>query len=195
MKEESGQNGYRLVLFSTLFYFGLGGVSFLFTKIFDLQVFAFSDFPGSYSVIDLVQIGVVGGVVLFLLTLSFENFFASSRSIRVSLSKNFGGRSYVELTYLGVLSGIVEEILFRGIIQPYLGLCGTALLFSALHVGPKGLFSTWTVSALLFGLVLGYQYRVTGSVWPSMISHCLVNVALFLRMRLVIKEKLNTSAM
>jgi membrane protease YdiL (CAAX protease family) len=59
----------------------------------------------------------------------------------------------LEWFVLGVASGIGEELLFRGAIQPVFGLVPTALLFAVLHVQYG--FSPLMVFIFVLGLILG----------------------------------------
>ncbi|HRQ37326.1 MAG TPA: CPBP family intramembrane metalloprotease [Chloroflexota bacterium] len=55
---------------------------------------------------------------------------------------------------LALATGISEEILFRGALQPVLGLWVTAVLFALVHV-QYGLLTPATLALLIIGLVLG----------------------------------------
>jgi len=78
---------------------------------------------------------------------------------------------------IAVASGVAEEILFRGALQPRLGLVPTALSFGVLHL-QYGV--TWALLSVgLIGLVLGiYRQRVNTSA--CIVVHALYNLAIFL---------------
>ena len=84
---------------------------------------------------------------------------------------------------LAALSGIGEELLFRGGLQPYLGLYATSLLFGIIHIGPNGRMNLWTVWCVFAGLVLGWLYESLGTLWPVIMIHFLVNFSSFLSIR------------
>ncbi len=72
-----------------------------------------------------------------------------------------------------VIPGIVEEIMFRGIIltnlAPYgkgMAIVCSALLFGLMHMNPSQFFYT-----TLMGLILGYLYVRTRSIWICIIIH------------------------
>ena len=56
------------------------------------------------------------------------------------------------------------------------GLLGSALLFSLLHIGPGSHFVPWTVSALLMGVVLGGLFVLTGDLLAPIAVHFTVNL-------------------
>ena len=80
-----------------------------------------------------------------------------------------------------VLPAIVEELVFRGVIQQLAQPLGRwqaaalqAVLFAVQHGTPAGM--AW---ALGCGLVLGALRERTGRVWPGMLLHTLNNLLVF----------------
>lgn len=68
---------------------------------------------------------------------------------------------------LALATGIGEEILFRGALQPVLGLGVTAVLFALVHV-QYGLLTPATLALLIIGLVLGIlrqRYNTTLAIF------------------------------
>lgn len=57
-----------------------------------------------------------------------------------------------------------------------LGLVGSALLFSLLHIGPGSRFVPWTLSALVMGLALGGLLLLTGDLLAPIAVHFTVNL-------------------
>lgn len=77
--------------------------------------------------------------------------------------------------WLAALSGIAEELLFRGAVQPHLGLAGTSLLFGLAHLAPRRDLMPWTLMAIAAGLVLGGLFQWTGNVLAPIAAHFTVN--------------------
>lgn len=88
-----------------------------------------------------------------------------------------GDISILEIALLlistAVIPGIVEEIMFRGIIltnlAPYgrgMAVVTSALLFGLMHMNPAQFFYT-----TIMGLALGYIYLKTKSIWLCIIIH------------------------
>ncbi len=75
----------------------------------------------------------------------------------------------------GLLAGIPEEILFRGAIQPVLGLVITSTVFGALHALTRAYF----VYALAAGLLLGELANWTGGLWAPIAAHTVIDVIMF----------------
>lgn len=80
-----------------------------------------------------------------------------------------------DLVLVSVFSGVGEEALFRGALQPLLGIWVTSLLFGALHVGPDRRYLLWTAWAIGAGLLFGLLYEWTGGLLAPMVAHVLHN--------------------
>jgi membrane protease YdiL (CAAX protease family) len=81
---------------------------------------------------------------------------------------------------VALMSGIAEETLFRGVLQPALGLWLTAAIFGVLHIGPNKRFLPWTAMAFVAGLVFGGLFAWTGNLLAPILAHITVN---FLNLR------------
>jgi len=88
----------------------------------------------------------------------------------------------INIIIIGIIPGIGEELLFRGIIQkelmtklvnPHVAIFIAAVLFSALHFQVAGF-----IPKLMIGLVLGYAYYLSGSLILPMVIHSLNNIFL-----------------
>lgn len=68
---------------------------------------------------------------------------------------------------LAITAGVGEEILFRGALQPVLGLWVTSILFAMVHI-QYGFFTPATLALLIIGLVLGslrQRYHTTMAIF------------------------------
>lgn len=76
-----------------------------------------------------------------------------------------------------LLIAFCEELLFRGAIQPYLGVVGTSLLFTLIHFR---YLKQWVMVASVFlvSLVLGSLVLVTHSIAASTVAHFTVDFTL-----------------
>ena len=80
-----------------------------------------------------------------------------------------------DLIWLGLLPGMSEELLFRGVMLPALGLNATglvvtSLLFGILHLsGPQQW--PYVVWASVVGLLLGFSALATGNLLVPIVAH------------------------
>lgn len=79
--------------------------------------------------------------------------------------------------FLTLLTPLGEEFLFRGVVTSALlkygsiiGVQGGALVFALFH-GVNAVFP----AALVTGLIAGELFRRSGSIWPAVVVHALVN--------------------
>ena len=98
-----------------------------------------------------------------------------ARRMRLEFRGFVGGASWRQILVLALASSIAEECLFRGALQPWLGLWVTSLLFAAVHFVPTRALMLWSVWAGLVGLVLGLVAEETGSLLGPLLAHGLIN--------------------
>ncbi len=85
-----------------------------------------------------------------------------------------------DLIWLGLLPGLSEELLFRGVMLPALGLNLAAviissLLFGVLHLSGAGQWP-YVVWATIVGFALGYVALITGNLLIPILAHIITNL-------------------
>ena len=102
-----------------------------------------------------------------------------SRANDAMMQMNNIGDMIFDLLFIGLLTALVEEVLFRGCMQtvfinwmknPHVAIWITAILFSAFHMEFSGF-----IPRLFLGLLFGYFTYWSGSVWPSILAHFVNN--------------------
>ncbi len=84
--------------------------------------------------------------------------------------------SLMELAWVALLAGLGEELLFRGALQPFLGLPLASLLFALAHC----ITPTYALLTGLMGLYLGWLAKATGNLWVPITTHALYDLIAFL---------------
>jgi hypothetical protein len=84
-----------------------------------------------------------------------------------------------EIGVLATLSGLSEEIFFRGTLQGEIGILGASVLFGLLHP----LNVSYVIWAASVGVAFGLLYQLTGSLLPPIICHGAYNLAALLYLR------------
>lgn len=84
-----------------------------------------------------------------------------------------------DLIWLGLLPGLSEELLFRGVMLPALGfnlfaVTISSILFGVLHLSG---IQNWpyAVWATIVGFILGYSVYITGNLLVPIIAHIFTN--------------------
>lgn len=105
------------------------------------------------------------------------------------------GSLFSGLLIVAALAAISEELLFRSVIQKamikicknaHIGIILTAIVFSAFHGDFFGFFPRF-----ILGLMLGYMFYLSGSIFPSMLMHFVNNGTIVMLYYLNNKEIIN----
>jgi CAAX protease family protein len=112
------------------------------------------------------------GVMLFSLAISV---FSTATNIQLptNVQTVLAGTPLYFLVFTFLVAPINEEIFFRGFLVPRIGIIASALLFAVLHFTYASVSEF--VAALFFGLLAGYVYKRTKSLYPSIVAHMIVN--------------------
>ncbi|MCA6572206.1 MAG: lysostaphin resistance A-like protein [Pseudanabaena sp.] len=85
----------------------------------------------------------------------------------------------IDLIWLGLLPGLSEEMLFRGVALPALGMNGIALIITSVVFGVLHMASakhmSYTVWAIAVGMMLGAVTMYTGNLLSAIMAHVLTN--------------------
>ena len=66
-------------------------------------------------------------------------------------------------------------MLFRGALQPAVGIVWASLIFGACHFLPRKELMLWSVYAVAMGFAFGLLYEWTGHLMAPVTAHALVN--------------------
>ncbi|CEJ46273.1 CPBP family intramembrane glutamic endopeptidase [Umezakia ovalisporum] len=84
-----------------------------------------------------------------------------------------------DLIWLGLLPGLSEELLFRGVMLPALGLDNVAVIVSSLSFGVLHLSSPqqwpYVIWATIIGLILAFSALFTGNLLVPIVAHMVTN--------------------
>lgn len=93
----------------------------------------------------------------------------------------------IEKIYISLLAGVSEEILFRGLLQPLLGITITSILFGAAHFVTFGYF----LLATGIGFFLGGVFHYSGNIFVPIMVHTLYNIFAFSILKKIFLEEEN----
>jgi uncharacterized protein len=115
------------------------------------------------------------------------DFLRSFKALLLELTQRVDLSGWNPL-WFGLCAGIGEELLFRGALQPLLGIWWTGLLFALAHYGTGGFksmnFMKWGYAAFLFltSLMLGLVLTQIGLI-ATMVLHSVADAVIFFVLR------------
>lgn len=122
-----------------------------------------------------VALGAGAGLLVVLASRLMDWAFAWARTLGDNLKRLLGELDGTRILVLAVASSIGEEMLFRGLLQPALGLHLSSLIFGLLHKGPDKTYLPWTIMAVGMGYAFGLMFFYTGSLLAPILAHFTIN--------------------
>lgn len=113
----------------------------------------------------------------FLVSRKFLSWSSWGQSLEKLLLQLLTPISYFQIVSLALMSALVEEWFFRGILVAHFGTISSALFFGLCHLIPSARLWSWSLIAFGMGLVLGALYAATQSLWLCVWIHALLNAA------------------
>lgn len=127
----------------------------------------------------LMGVGLAGGIVLAS-SIIYRLWPAYRQSADGYLEMVIRPLVWPDLIWLGLLPGLSEELLFRGVMIPALGFDLVAVIVSSLVFGVLHLsgLQQWpyVVWATVVGFALGYTALITGNLLIPIVAHILTNL-------------------
>ncbi|MBD2344592.1 CPBP family intramembrane glutamic endopeptidase [Anabaena subtropica] len=122
----------------------------------------------------------VGLIITVLSGLAYSLWKPYRRSADYYLELVLKPLAWPDLIWLGLLPGLSEELLFRGVMLPALGLddfavIGSSFCFGILHLsGPQQW--PYVVWASIVGVILGYSALWSGNLLVPIVAHIMTNL-------------------
>jgi len=120
-------------------------------------------------------LGVTLGLVVARLTPAWVSRSTWARQLEAELSPLARGLPPGAILAVACLSALGEELLFRALLLPLVGLLPQAALFGLAHQLPGRARWIWVLWASIMGVVLGALYRTTGSILGPILAHAIIN--------------------
>lgn len=124
----------------------------------------------------IVFLGILIFFALFVLEI-LVNLVSTITNVTISTNVDLLLQSAPVWFYLftAVVAPINEELFFRGILVPRFGIILSAIFFGLLHSSYNSTFGIEIIAAIIFGLIAGYVFKKSNSLYPSIIAHILLN--------------------
>ncbi len=120
-------------------------------------------------------LGFAVAAVIILASIVLERTAAWARDVGRALAEELGRLGVGQSVVLALFSGVAEEVLFRGALQPLVGWVAASLLFGLAHLPPRRDLWPWTVTSLVAGFVLGGLYELSGNLVAPVCAHFGIN--------------------
>ncbi len=120
-------------------------------------------------------LGLLLALVLIVLTRWSVPRWHWARRLHLELRPVVQGLTISRIVLIAGLSSLGEELLFRGLLMPWLGVLPTAVLFGVAHQIPGPSRWVWVGWATLVGSALGAIFAATGSLLGPVLAHAVVN--------------------
>jgi membrane protease YdiL (CAAX protease family) len=120
-------------------------------------------------------VGIAAGGVIAGLSALAPRLVPAARDLEREFGWILGEQRKGEILYLALLSGVAEEVLFRGAFHHFIGPWLATALFAVVHWPVNWSFRLWPLFALLAGGVLAAERLWTGSLIAPVVTHVAVN--------------------
>jgi membrane protease YdiL (CAAX protease family) len=121
-------------------------------------------------------VGVAAGLVVVAVSRWSLARFAWARRLARSMADTLGPLSFGACMLFATFSALGEELLFRGVLQPWLGWLPATLLFAAAHVPTGRDLVAWPAFALVAGVLLAGLFELTSALLAPIACHFVVNL-------------------
>jgi len=140
------------------------------------------EYPGPWLSLSMAEsiglsaaIGVGLGLVLIVLTRIAVPRFAWAERLHMELRPVARDLSTGRILVVAAFSSLGEELLFRGLLQPWIGFIAGGLVFGMVHQVPGPSRWVWVTWATVVGTAFGAIFALTGSLVGPLLAHALVN--------------------
>ncbi|MBI4872926.1 MAG: CPBP family intramembrane metalloprotease [Candidatus Riflebacteria bacterium] len=101
--------------------------------------------------------------------------FSWAKQMETALQELLGPVSVPSAVHLAAVSAAAEELVFRGALQPELGLFWASLVFAVVHYPAEPRLRPWTLFAFVVGIALGLLFDATGGLFAPVLAHFAIN--------------------
>ena len=145
-----------------------------------LQIGSVSLLNLSWNLIDLLRGIGLGVIITTASSLVYRLWPAYRRSADFYLEFVLKPLILPDIIWVGLLPGLSEELLFRGVMLPALGFNVTGVIISSVCFGVLHLSGSeqwpYVVWATAVGLLFGFSALLTGNLLVPLVAHVLTNL-------------------
>ncbi|HYQ41618.1 MAG TPA: CPBP family intramembrane glutamic endopeptidase [Polyangiaceae bacterium] len=132
--------------------------------------------PSALAHVYSLVIGLALGAAVAFSTRIFVSRYAWARNLHSELRPVARDLSAAGIIAVAAFSALGEELWFRGLLEPWIGLWLQAALFGIVHAQLRGPSRwAWISWATVMGLAFGATFQLTGSLAGPIAAHALIN--------------------
>jgi membrane protease YdiL (CAAX protease family) len=132
---------------------------------------------GAAGLLLSLGLGVCLGAITIAATRAIVRRAQWARALHAALRPAVYGAGDAMLLALALASAAGEELLFRGLLVPTVGVLASSLVFGVLHqIRGRGRWG-WMAWATLMGLLFAVVFTATGSLAGPLVAHAAINHA------------------
>jgi hypothetical protein len=168
------------VFFAVIFYGFIGAAGLLWISQMGrptlAELFTIEDRTLTYG------LGVGVGLLIAGASTLIVKWLSPARILEQEFGWLLGNQNVWEIGLLAILSGVAEEIVFRGALRAALGPIVALVVFAAAHPPFNSRLTLWPLFALAVGILLELEFVWTGECLVApIITHVVVNFINLLR--------------
>jgi membrane protease YdiL (CAAX protease family) len=130
---------------------------------------------GAASWLLSLGLGLPIGAATIALTRLLVRSAAWAHALHVALRPAVAGASDGAILAVATASAVGEELLFRGLLVPLIGILASSAIFGALHqIGGRARWG-WMAWAAIMGAIFASVFAVTGSLLGPLVAHVAIN--------------------
>lgn len=122
-----------------------------------------------------VALGLAAGALVIVASAEITARTRMGTALAQALGAALGPLRTRDCIVLALVSGVAEEALFRGALQPQVGLVWASVVFALAHLVPRRELLPWSVFSLAAGFLLGGLYAATGNLVAPVVAHFAIN--------------------
>jgi membrane protease YdiL (CAAX protease family) len=130
---------------------------------------------GAPAVLLSLGLGVMIAASTTFATRALVRRFRWARALHRGLSPSVQGAGDSALAAVAIASAVGEELLFRGLLVPAVGVVASSVVFGALHQIRGQARWAWMTWAAVMGLLFGAVFAATGSLAGPLVAHVAIN--------------------
>ena len=130
---------------------------------------------GAASSMVSLGLGVLVGATTIAVTPAMVRRWRWARALHLALRPAVHRAGNGALLAVAIASSVGEELLFRGLLVPLIGVAASSIAFGVLHQIRGRARWGWIGWATLMGLVFGEVFAMTGSLLGPLVAHAAIN--------------------